>query len=165
MKSKLMVEIPAFAKANAKWIAVVALCSVVLIAGATVPSALQNLESRRDMEKLTGDVMRAVVAGELEQAYAALKANVTLPPEEIDAGMRSTLMQRNAQFDARYGPAVGFELIGSKKLGDSLWRFTYVEQRELQPLIWTFQFYSSGEGWVMHEFGWSPQTAALYLQN
>jgi len=165
MKMKLMAVLATIPKAYVKALGVIGLCSVVLIAGATVPAAYQSMESRRDMEKLTDNVMRAVTAGELEQAYAELKKNVTLPPESVDDGLKSTLMQRNAQFDERFGKVVGFTQISNKKVGDSLWRFTYLEQHELQPLVWTFQFYSVGDSWVLNEFSWSPQTAGLYLQD
>jgi hypothetical protein len=138
-----------------------ALSGAVLASGATASTAVQQMASRRDMEKFTDTVMQAVAAGQLEQAYARLKANVTLPPQEIDAALRASLAQRNAQFDARFGAAVGYELISHRKLGDSLWRFTYLEQRQKQPLVWTFQFYSTGDGWQLHEFAWTPQTADL----
>lgn len=124
----------------------------------------ETLKTADDVQKFTVRVMSAVGRGDLQAAYTALKNYSVLPVAEIDTGLQQTQAQRgNNAFAARYGKTVGHELIGKRKLGSSMLRYAYIEKTERQPLPWVFHFYQSPKGWVLNEFGWDGNAAALYL--
>ena len=130
----------------------------------TVVVAQEILKNEREAKALTERVMTAVARGDLGQAYAELKRHTSLPAEEIDAGMKASIAQRSDAFVARYGKVIGHDFIHQQKAGKSLMRLSYVEQLEKQPLVWVFDFYSTGRGWVLNQFRWVDNTAALYLE-
>lgn len=131
---------------------------------APVHAQAQVLKSESDVQKFTAGVMSAVGRGELQAAYTALKIYSVLPAAEINTGLQQTQAQRaNDAFAARYGQTVGQELISKRKLGSSMLRYAYIEKTERQPLPWVFHFYESPKGWVLSEFGWDGNAAALYL--
>lgn len=124
----------------------------------------EALKSEADVQKFTVRVMSAVGRGELEAAYTALKNYSVLPAAEIDAGLQQSQSQRaQPMFAERYGKTDGYDLIGKRKLGSSMLRFIYIEKTERQPLPWVFHFYQGPRGWVLNEFGWDANAAALYL--
>lgn len=124
----------------------------------------ETLKTEADVQQFTVQVMSAVGRGELQAAYTALKIHSVLPAAEIDAGLQQTLAQRaNDAFATRYGKTVGQDLIGKRKLGSSMLRYAYIEKTERQPLPWVFHFYQGPKGWVLSEFGWDGNAAALYL--
>lgn len=140
--------------------------STLLLGLMAAPAHAQSeaLKSESDVQKFTASVMSAVGRGDLEAAYTALKKHSVLPPAEIDAGLQQTLAQRtNETFAMRYGKTVGDELISERKLGRSMLRYTYIERTERHPLPWVLNFYQSPKGWVLSEFGWDGNPAALYL--
>src|SRR3546814_8260544 len=99
-------------------------------------------------------------------AYRALKNYSVLPGDDVDRGLQASRQQRAAPlFAQRFGATVGSEFIGRKKLGQSMLRLTYIERTQKQPLPWAFYFYLTSNGWVLSEFGWSAQPAALYDAN
>lgn len=125
--------------------------------------AQEKLKSEAEARGLSDRVMAAVTRGELDRAYGEMKRHTTLPAPEVDEGMRDSIIQRNESFNARYGKGVGYDFIGQKKLGRSMMRLSYVEQREKQPLAWVFDFYSTGSGWVLSQFAWHDNPTAFYL--
>ena len=137
----------------------------LMLSLATLPADAQTeaLKSEADVQAFTQRVMTTVASGDLGQAYAALKYYSVLPPGDVDAGMQASIAQRNAQFLERYGKTVGYDLISRKKLGKSMLRFVYIEKTEKQPLPWVFHFYLADKGWVLSEFGWDGNPAALYV--
>lgn len=145
--------------------AILAIAALALwLTALPVHSRTEVLKSESDVQKFTVRVMSAVGRGELEAAYTALKNYSVLPAAEIDAGLQQTQAQRgNDAFAIRYGKTTGYELIGKRKLGSSMLRFVYIEKTDRQPLPWVFHFYESPEGWVLNEFGWDANAAALYL--
>ncbi len=126
-------------------------------------AAANALKSELEVEAFTGRVMQAVGRGDLGAAYTAMKVYSALPPEEVDAGLKATRDQHTPEFIARYGKTIGADYIGKKKLGTTLLRMTYVERGANHPLAWTFYFYLTNAGWVLSQFGWSDQSASLFL--
>ncbi|HEY1076489.1 MAG TPA: hypothetical protein VGE51_07345 [Fontimonas sp.] len=132
---------------------------------ATPAIAADALKSEAEVDAYVRRVMQAVGRGDLGAAYTAMKAYSVLPPSEIEAGVQATRQQRTPEFLARYGKTIGFDYIGSKKLGETMIRITYVERATNQPLPWIFYFYLNDRGWVLNQFGWSDQSAALFVQD
>lgn len=141
------------------------LAALLLLWFAVLPAqAAEALKSESDVKAFTERVMNAVGRGMLEAAYDAVKKHTVLPTTEVDAAARASLAQRAAApFGVRYGKTVGYDFIGRKALGSSMLRFAYVEKTERHPLPWLFHFYRTDRGWVLSEFGWDGNAAALYL--
>ncbi len=137
---------------------------VVLLAVQLVPvAAADALKSEVEVDAYVRRIMQAVGRGDLGSAYTAMKVYSVLPGSEIDGGLLATREQRTPEFVARYGKTIGFDYIGRKKLGESLIRIDYIERGANHPLAWTFHFYLANNGWVLSQFGWNDQTAALFL--
>lgn len=141
------------------------LAALLLLWFAVLPvQAAEALKSESDVKAFTERVMNAVGRGMLEAAYDAVKKHAVLSATDLDAAAQGTRTQRAAAaFGARYGKTVGYDFIGTRKLGTSMLRFTYIEKTEQHPLPWVFHFYRTDRGWVLSEFGWDGNAAALYL--
>ncbi len=149
-------------KTSAPLLAIAAL--LLWLMSLPVQAQAQTLKTESDVQKFTVRVMSAVGRGDLQAAYTALKNYAVLPGAEIDAGLQQSQAQRDQPaFTERYGKTDGYDLIGKRKLGSSMLRYAYIEKTERHPLPWVFHFYLSPKGWVLNEFGWDGNAAALYL--
>lgn len=144
------------------WVVAVVLGSMAMSVHAQQVSR-EVLKGEAEVQAFMTRVMGTIGRGELDAAYAALAYYTVLPQDEIEAGLQASKAQRNEQFLARYGKSVGHDFISKKKLGKSMMRFVYIEKTERQALPWVFHFYLTDRGWVLSEFGWDGQAAALYV--
>jgi hypothetical protein len=72
------------------------------------------------------------------------------------------MQAQREQWTPRYGKTVGFEYIGTKRIGQSLLRLTYVEKTERHALPWMFHFYRAPNGWILTSFLCNDLSSELF---
>jgi len=134
------------------------LLAAFLLAGS---AGADTLKSEAELRPFADRVMTTLVKTGMPAAYEMLKPYLLLPESEFQSALRNSKSQRD-QFGVRYGKSLGYELVGSRKVGESLVRIVYVEKTEKHPLPWTFYFYKTPAGWVLNGFHWNDQVPALF---
>jgi hypothetical protein len=136
--------------------------AIVLAAFLAFGSAqAETLRSEAELRAFGDRVMTTVVKSGMPAAYETLKPYLLVPDSEFQSAVRNSKLQRD-QFTVRYGKSLGFEYVGSRKVGESLVRIVYVERTEKHALPWTFYFYKTPFGWVLNGFHWNDQVPVLF---
>jgi hypothetical protein len=123
----------------------VPLCAAALCARA------DTLKNDADLKPFGDRVMSAVAGAGLSAAVSVMRPYVVMSEMELQTALLKMQAQRE-QLAPRYGKTTGFEYIGTKRLGQSLLRLTYIEKTERHALPWMFHFYRTPNGWVLTSF-------------
>ena len=121
------------------------------LCAATFSAHADTLKSDADLKAFGDRVMAAVAGAGLPAAISVMRPYVVISETELQNALLKMQAQRE-QLGPRYGKTIGFEYIGTKRLGQSLVRLTYIEKTERQALPWMFHFYRTGNGWVLTSF-------------
>ena len=120
--------------------------------------ALVSVAARADVLKTDAElrpfgdrVMAAVSGAGLQAGFSVMRPYVVISETELQNAMLKMQAQRD-QWGPRYGKSIGFEYIGTKRIGQSLLRLTYVEKTERHALPWMFHFYRTPNGWILSSF-------------
>ena len=135
-----------------------ALAMAILV---VTPVYAELLVDENDMKTLAERVMGKVAVEDIDAAFALMKPYFPFSGAEVDAAAIQTKALR-AQYGERYGSPIGYEFIDSKKLGDSLIMFRYIEKTNRHALPWIFYFYKTPEGWSLNTFDWNDQLKRLF---
>jgi hypothetical protein len=110
-----------------------------------------TLKADADLKPFGDRVMSAVAGAGLPAAVSVMRPYIVISETELQNALLKMQAQRE-QLGPRYGRTTGFEYIGTKRLGQSLVRLTYIERTERHALPWMFHFYRTGNGWVLTSF-------------
>jgi hypothetical protein len=110
-----------------------------------------TLKTDAELRPFADRVMAAVSGAGLQAGFAVMRPYVVISETELQQALLRMRAQRE-QWGPRYGKSVGFEYIGTKRIGQSLLRLTYVEKTERHALPWMFHFYRTGNGWILSSF-------------
>jgi hypothetical protein len=110
-----------------------------------------TLKTDAELRPFADRVMAAVSGAGLQAGFAVMRPYVVISEAELQQALLRMRAQRE-QWGPRYGKSVGFEYIGTKRIGQSLLRLTYVEKTERHALPWMFHFYRTGNGWILSSF-------------
>ncbi len=124
----------------------------------TLAKTLPDENAAKDLSaKITADI----AAGNLDEAFKIMKLYTSVDPAEIDniVIQCKTSMEKHEEKD---GASIGYELVDSKKIGDSLLRFRYIMKGEKHLILWEFYFYKAREGWILDSFNWNDSYRALF---
>ena len=135
-------------------------CSLLLALG-TAQQSPSTLRTEEDARALTEAAMQQVVAGEYQAAFEILRPHWPLPMGEFDTLLQTTMTQRST-IAPRFGSSLGYELVRSETVGDSLLRFTYIEKTERHVLRWLFRFYKPEDVWIINSLEWDDEVEALF---
>lgn len=120
------------------------------------------LNTEMDLRALAEDAMKMVVAGDYKAAFESLTPYWPVLETEINELASTTVMQRR-QLAPRFGESLGYELIDSEDVGDSLIQLTYIEKTERLPLRWVFRFYKPTDSWILNSIEWSDDVEPLFV--
>ena len=118
---------------------------------AWLPARGEVLRTDAELRPFADRVMAAVAGAGLPAGVAVMRPYVVISETELQNALLKMQAQRD-QWSARYGKTVGFEYIGTKRIGQSLLRLTYVEKTERHALPWMFHFYRTPSGWILSSF-------------
>lgn len=125
------------------------------------PSFSSTLENENEARKLTDSIMQEIGQGNFKIGFNKMKSYVVIPESEFDSASLKSQSQRE-QFGFRYGETIGYEYIGTKKLGESLLLIQYIEKTIKHALPWAFYFYKTDSGWILNSFNWNDDFKPLF---
>ena len=129
-----------------------------------MPSWADPLKKESDLRPFSESVMQALVKGGIAPAFEVMKPLSIIPDSEFQTAILASKAQRE-QYGARYGTTVGYECIGSTKVGASLVRIICIEKAQKHVLPWEFYYYKTNDGWVLNSFRWHDQVQMLFTGN
>lgn len=124
---------------------------VLSLCAAAFAARADTLKNDADLKPFGDRVMSAVAGAGLPAAISVMRPYVVISETELQNALLKMQSQRE-QLGPRYGKTMGFEYIGTKRLGQSLARLTYIEKTERHALPWMFHFYRTANGWVLTSF-------------
>jgi hypothetical protein len=120
----------------------------------------QRLETAEQVLEVTNHAMRALVGQSMASAFDILHPYVAPDNEAVLHSMAQRLASRpHLQNDL--GRTLGFELLESKGVGQSLLKLCYMEKCEKSALKWEFMFYRGREEWALVKFRWGDAVDEL----
>ncbi len=131
----------------------------LLLAGAA-PAVGEDLSGEGALKALTNDVMKQISAGKLDEGFSQLKQHWTLPVNEIDQLLAQTKTQMNL-VSSRFGPSLGYELIGEKTVGTSFQQLVYLQKLSNPAIAWNFRFYKPKDSWIVNSVAFSDNIDRL----
>jgi hypothetical protein len=123
----------------------------LLLFAAALAARADTFKTDAELKPFGDRVMSAVAGAGLPAAVAVMRPYVVISETELQNALLKMQAQRE-QMGPRYGKTTGFEYIGTKRLGQSLLRLTYIERTERHALPWMFHFYRTANGWVLTSF-------------
>lgn len=136
--------------------------SAVLLAWPFVAAAQSKyLASPQEARKAAEGIVASVAAGNPAGAWTELRPLSVVPPAEFDVFEAQYGSQANTVLQ-RFGAPVGYELLREEPLGTSLVRYTFLVRHEKAPLRWLLTFYRAEKGWVVTDFNFDGNVAALF---
>lgn len=100
-----------------------------------------------------------LVAGESEAAFDALMKH-----SRLDEAKPLEIQHIRGQIEQAfrlYGAPTAFEQVLRKQYGSSLIRLVYITKHRDLPLIWNFNFYKTGDTWLLLNFPFNDQLQQL----
>lgn len=107
------------------------------------PSAAPSAK-HPDPAEAIGAFFLALKAGQVDAAYEGLVRNTIIAERKENVGDLKASTQKALD---HYGPVLGYEVVDTLQVGDSLLRQTCISLNQDLPLRWRFYFYRSGGGW------------------
>jgi hypothetical protein len=126
-----------------KWFALAAMLYAATPTGALAQEAA-------DPKAWAEQFLSVMVGSGAEQAYQLLSQSSSAARSDPDSmiKVRESMIAAGSNF----GAAIGFELVGEKRLGLSLALLTYLVKYERNAIIWELDFYRPRTGWNLHKF-------------
>jgi hypothetical protein len=123
----------------------------------------ETLASPAEAKQLADQVMAKVAAGEMEAGVRLTKSFTIIPAAEFDAVLERLKLQLPV-ISQRFGKSIGTEFVREEKVGENLFRLTYMHRFENHPMRWVFYFYRGKSGWVMNTFWTDDNIRQLFLE-
>lgn len=114
-------------------------------------SAAAELSSPEAANQLTNQVMKRVATGDLRGGLEIAKPYTIVPSSEFESMVGQAELQMPVML-SRFGKSVGYELIHTDTVGDSLIKIVALQKFEEHPTVWTFIFYRGQSGWMLDSF-------------
>jgi len=127
---------------------VFALVAMMIFAGA---SAGAELPSPDAAEQLATQVMKQVATGDLRGGLEIAKPYTIVPSSEFESMVGQAELQMPVML-SRFGKSIGYELIRTDTVGDSLIQIVALQKFEKHPTVWRFIFYRGQSGWLLDSF-------------
>lgn len=110
-----------------------------------------SLNSPAEAKNMADRVMAKVGSGEIEAGLRLVKPFLIIPSAEFEAIIEKLKLQLPVM-SQRFGKSIGAEFIKEEKVGENLFRLTYIHRFERHPMRWVFYFYRGKSGWMLDTF-------------
>lgn len=135
---------------------------VLILFMLTISANAETLKNEAATKGLCERIMKKVSKSDLEGVFDLMKPYAVISEEELQSISLQSKTQREQLAD-RLGKSIGYEFINSKKVGQSLMMYQYIEKTEKHALNWNFYFYRTKDGWVLNSFNWNDHIPNLFL--
>lgn len=127
----------------------------------SIAASAAGLKTPEEARDFGNELIVDIGKGNVNEAWAKMKSNTTIPPGRID----SFAAGYNSQFSQTikyYGPSIGMELISAEISGQSVLRLTYLVKYEVTGVSWFLTFYKGRENWVLTDFNYDINMNAIF---
>lgn len=127
----------------------------------TASAQTKFLPNAPEAKRVAEGVVARFAAGNFPGAWNEMRQLSVAPPSEFDA-FEAQFSSQAGDLLRRFGSSLGYEFISEQALGTSLVRYQFLIRHEKAPMRWYFIFYRSEKGWVLTDFKFDGNTAALF---
>lgn len=110
---------------------------------------------------LSDEIMKAIVAGRIEEAMTMAKPHTGAPDAQFDA-MIEQLRQQASPLASRFGKSVDHELLRNDTIGDALTRPVFLHRFDHGGMVWSFTWYRGSEGWTLINLRFADDVTLLF---
>ena len=123
-----------------------------------------TLGDRAEARQLADRVMEKVAAGKIDEGVRLTRpyyANVTDTQFQlILEGFEEK--RKGLSMSETFGKTLGTEFIREEKVGEHLFRLTYMQRCDKFPMRWEFYFYHGKDGWTMYWMSWDDDIVGMF---
>ena len=122
-----------------------------------------ELKTPEEARDYANQIVVDIGQNRLNEAWAKMKSNSTIPPGRIDAfaDNYTKAVQQTLKY---YGPSIGMELLAAEISGESLLRLTYLVKYEVTGVSWFLTFYKGRDKWVLTDFNYDININSIFQQ-
>lgn len=113
----------------------------------------EQITEETELVTISTSIIEQVSRDKVSDAFDIMKKYSPLPEPEFNTIKEKTLEQFH-MIKPRFGEFVGYEFIGSEKIGASLIRHDCIVKCENHVLRWEFYYYKPREKWFLNTFKW-----------
>ena len=121
-------------------------CLLWLLHGTVL--AVEALATLEETRALTERAMARVAANDLIGGVRMLQPHMIAPPEHMERALGEYRFRMREALQ-RAGETIGYEFLGSERVGQNLIKYAYLERRENFANRWLFYFYRGKTGWTL----------------
>lgn len=138
-----------------------AIVVALLLTAASINSMAAGLATPEQARDYGNQIIMDIGKGNLNEAWAKMKANTTIPPGRIDT-FASGYTSQVSQTIKYFGPSIGMELISAQTAGESLLRLTYMVKYEVTGVSWFLTFYKGRDSWMLTDFNYDINVNTIF---
>jgi hypothetical protein len=121
----------------------------------------KQIATRDQTKEFSQEFLRILVTGRPYDAFAMMKATVP----DLEAELEMTRQSTEQRFEAvrpSFGKPIGWELIQTRTLGESLVRYDYIVKFEKNAMHCRLQYYKPRQVWIPSFIGFNEDLSDLF---
>lgn len=124
-------------------------------------SAIEYLPDKMACVKLSGQFMRNVIAGNIEEAFTTIEPYFPISQREYKNLLEQTETQLQGS-KSSFGEALDYKFVREETVGEFLARYVFVIRHEMTATVWKFLYYKPGEKWLLNSLHWNDNVSRLF---
>ena len=124
-------------------------------------SAIEYLPDKMACVKLSGEFMRNVVTGNIEEAFTAIEPYFPISQREYNNLLEQTETQLQGS-KSSFGDALDYKFVREETVGEFLARYIFVIRHEMTATVWKFIYYKPSEKWLLNSLHWNDDVSQLF---
>ena len=121
----------------------------------------KTLNSVGETQALSEQMMGHYIKKEFKEGMAVAKPHWPLPKVELD-NLTKKIEKQWPIVDKRFGNAISFELVETKKIGNSFIRYFFLHKFKNHAIYWRISFYKPEDKWVINGVSFKDNLDILY---
>ena len=107
-----------------------------------------TLSDKDEAKNLAASVMLKINEGKLLNGFELIKPYIMFSEKKFNE-IRTEIIKQEPIIKKYYGETLGFELIKTTEIGESLMLLEYIQKYEKHLAYWQFYFYRPNDRWVL----------------
>ena len=137
------------------------LVGLVVLGVSPSVAGVEYLEDELECVKLSGQFMRDMVAGKLQEAFDRVSPYFPISKRNFDNLVDQTEIQLRGTAP-NFGTMIGYEFVREERVSEFLVRYTFVIKHELTLTRWIFIYYKPDDRWLLNSLYWDDQVESLF---
>lgn len=139
------------------------LTAALISTSAVGASAVEYLPDKMACVKLSGQFMRNVVTGNIEEAFTTIGPYFPISQREYNNLLEQTETQLQGS-KSSFGDALDYKFVREETVGEFLARYIFVIRHEMTATVWRFLYYKPSEKWLLNSLHWNDDVSQLFPQ-